>query len=109
MGAPGSILATCNCTTVNSSLPMKYHGSPMPGIDAATNARKRSAATILLGGLHLAANALGFAKNTKQVTAQNFADIGGVIITVQERLRDLWQVRGRIDAFGSCAADSIKI
>src|ERR1700681_1016235 len=63
----------------------------------------------LFHGLHFATQSLGFAEDAEQVSAQNFVDIVGAVAAVEQGLCDLGQVGGGVNAFGSRAADAVKI
>ena len=64
---------------------------------------RRPSLHISFAGLHFAAYSFGFAEDAQQVAAQNLADIVGAVAAVEQGLRDLGQIGGGVDAFGSRA------
>src|ERR1700686_4648855 len=74
-----------------------------PGVLARHEAAKSSAR------LHLAANPFRFAKNAQHVPAKNLANVVSAVAAVEQGLRNLWQVSGRVDALRSRPADAIKV
>src|SRR5881396_1885402 len=58
---------------------------------------------------HLLARALNLTENSQQVAAENFVNSLGIVTAIEQCLRDLGQVGGRVDSFGCCSADAIKI
>src|SRR5437667_10107411 len=62
------------------------------------------------GGIgHLLAYSLNLTKNSQQVAAENFVNSLGAVPPLEQCLRDLGQVGGRVDAFRGRSADAIKI
>jgi hypothetical protein len=60
-------------------------------------------------GLQLSAHFFNLAEYPQQIAAENLVDVFRAVTAVEQRLRDLGQVCGRVDAFRRGAADSVKI
>src|SRR5207244_12644496 len=61
------------------------------------------------GSGHLLAHSLNFTENSQQVSSENFVNSLGAVTAIDQCLGDLGQVGSRIDSFGRCSADAIKI
>src|SRR5713101_2781705 len=119
MGAPVSILASFNCTTVGPV------AGGVPGVPARPRCccrrmggpfdfaqgrlARRPSLHSLFHRSHFAADLLGVAEDAENIAAQDLADVVGAVAAVEQGLRDFRQVGGGIDAIGSCAADAVKI
>src|ERR1700733_8177403 len=91
----------------------KYNAPhPTKRTDNATFARVQRTSVglfMVLFRLHLAADTLGLAEDAQQVAAENFPYIASAVAAVEQRLRDLREIGGGVNALGSRAADAVEI
>ena len=69
----------------------------------------RRCAILSSGRAHFAAYAFHVAEDAHQIPAENLMNVGGAVPAIEQRLRDLRQVGGRVDSLRSGAAHAIEV